>query len=540
MANESQGLNQVNELQETILELEIQLEELQKVNQAIIKESGNKKEQNQALLTSINELYKQLNTTKNEAKAAAAEKESLDKELEKLRKSDAEKAALVEKYTSDNERLANLSEEQIQTLAKQDAEVARLVDKNKQLATKLESLDAQLGNLSNGVSYLEDLKLVYLGFGIDVGEKVDRSEVVDLYKVVTKMQKRDKKAEKKAEEGFVGEYDQTINRIVENLKETRKSPAAKDAVTPEYVKEIVDNEIKAVQASRKTLKKVVLVLAIVAVAVAAVGGSAFGWKQYENNKLNDTNSTLVEKNGELEEDNENLKDDNENLKGENEDLKNENEGLSDENKGLTDENKNLKDENEDLKDKLAKQAIVDLTESASTTVVKSYQEVLVSSAQGGAATEIEKMEYNNANGNFEIVVNGIDGNGEETINYITGNTDSGLGQEVQASTILKNMRNGKATYSSVAANTSEKEVVDVNTTIYHNVTAVTNKTTGQITVTDNAIVWTVNEDGSVTVTSEKASKTTEEKSQIKAVQKLVINQVSSNVKADIQAQAENV
>lgn len=538
MANEAQGLNQVNELQETILALGIQLEELEKANQAIIRESGNKKEQNQALLTSINELSKQLNVAKNEAKAAVAQKETLDKELETLRKADKEKAALVEKYINDNQRLTNLSEEQIQTLAKQDAEVAKLVEKNKQLADKnekladqAEALEKRIGNISNGVNYFEDLKLAYLGFGIDIGQEVDRKEIVKLYKVVYKMQKRDKKAAKKAGENYVGEYDQTINKIVESIKETRTSEDAKNAVTPKYVKEIVENEIKAVQASRKTLKKVVLGLSIAATAIAVIGGGIFAWKQIENYNLNKDLTSETDKNKDLEDKNKDLEDEN---KG----LTDENKGLTEENKGLTDENKKLSDENDELKEQLGKQGVVDLTESANTAI-KSYQGVLISSSQGGAATSIEKMEYNNANGNFEIVVNGIDGNGEENVTFITGNTTTGLGKDIQASTIFKNMRNGEATYSTTSANTSEKEVVDANTTIYHSVTSVTNKSTGQITVTDNAIVWTASDDGVITVTNEKVSMTTEEKSQIKAVQKLVINKVSSNVKADIQAQAEN-
>lgn len=507
MANEAKGFNEVNELIAMVEKAEeerdfalLQLEELEKKEAAIIKESGNKKEQNKALLESIAAVQKEKNKVYNELKAIQAKSQEASEKYDKLvAENKAAQTELEKLRTRDGEMDAYL-EEQNNTILEQERQLDNLGNR----FTKLQDSVDDLVEALEGAG-LNDIALVYDTFGVkdeNNDGKFTGKEIEKFYKAVLKSKKLEKKQQK--DKNFVGETDYqnkltiALDKIIASRRELfqndpDKLEIALRTLDKPYVERLIDQECNKVQGTVKTKKA--LKIAAIIIAVAAVAAlTAFGIAKYGKDRFAKKNKDLTNENTELK-----------------------------------DDNKKKDDEIEDLKEQLNAKNSVDLTEDANKNIDK-YQDILKTKEQGGKIDNIDKMFYNAKSGRFTITATGYNKNKEEIVNYIEGKTEEGI-DDVTSAIIFRNMENGSATYNVYSAKEAKKEVVDDNTTIYHSVSTKTDKESGMTTVTDNAIVY---DDGTYYVYTE--SRTTNDKNNAKDVANKVMNKVSNHI---VETQIEN-
>ena len=508
MANEAKGFNEVNELIAMVEKAEeerdfalLQLEELEKKEAAIIKESGNKKEQNKALLESIAAVQKEKNKVYNELKDIQAKSQEASEKYNKLvAENEAAKAELQKLRERDGEMDAYL-EEQNNTILEQERQLKNIGNKLVKLQNSVGELIEDLVNAAES----KDQAIVYGTFGVrdenNDGEYTG-IEIEKFYKAVLKSRNLENKQKK--DKNFVGETDYqnkltiALNKMIESRKEMLKNyPDELEIVLRKldkpYVEKIINKECDKVKGTVKTKKA--LKIAAIIIAVAAVAAlTAFGIAKYGKDRFAKKNKDLTNENTELK-----------------------------------DDNKKKDDEIEDLKEQLNAKNSVDLTEDANKNIDK-YQDILKTKEQGGKIDNIDKMFYNAQSGRFTITATGYNKNKEEIVNYIEGKTEEGI-DDVTSAMIFRNMENGSATYNVYSAKEAKKEVVDDNTTIYHSVSTKTDKESGMTTVTDNAIVY---DDGTYYVYTE--SRTTNDKNNAKDVANKVMNKVSNHI---IETQIEN-
>lgn len=271
MAYNNEGFNQVNTLIKEIEKLEKKIKALEK-------------------------LY--LNSKDKSAKAGnlVAGKVQIIKEIEKeFEQFKQEVAVSKDKKTIDSYKaqIQSLNEK----LNKIVNEKNKIVEENYQLNERLET--------ESSANYDNDVKLVFAGFGVDIGETLDKGEREKLYKIVTKLRKKDTK-EKAKDEDSVSEYDNKIDKIIETIQDTRKSLKAKENIDVKYVENIINKEMNKSKFSGLTKTTKVLILGGLGVllAIGAIAGTNWYFKHQEADKLGNENTTLIQDNEELKEINE--------------------------------------------------------------------------------------------------------------------------------------------------------------------------------------------------------------------------------------------
>ena len=260
MANEAKGFSEVNKLlekieklQEELLTAEIRKEELEKKNESIIKES--KRQKNIANNSAVNNelANREISKLNKELKAANTNVETLQAQYNDV-------VSELEKVKTDLEKKAATEEQREEYLKELTDEIIEAEEKLKKVGDRLEKLEDGMDEIFEKfeIAKLDDVKNVYLAFGIDIGDDgADGKEAERLIQAVNKSKKLSEKQEKDGT--LVGETDyenkvyDAINKIndsridfyydvFKNDKEKAKlaADAAVRSVDEKYVEEIIN------------------------------------------------------------------------------------------------------------------------------------------------------------------------------------------------------------------------------------------------------------------------------------------------------------
>ena len=483
MANEAKGFSEVNKLleeieklQKKLLAAEIEKEEVEENNKAIIEESKLKKYLANETAISNAKLKKELHELNANIETLTAQYNEKTAELEKV-KADLEKKAVAEEYA---EELTDQIIETEERLKKVGNRLEKLQDGMDEIFEKFE------------IAKLDDVKNVYLAFGINIGnDGADGKEAERLIQAVNKSKKLSEKQEKDGT--LVGETDyknkvyDAINRIndsridfyydvFKNDKEKAKlaADAAVRSVDEKYVQEIIDqerNKVKGTVKSKKTWK----IIAGVAIGAIVFASAAFGVH-------------AVTKTGPF------------------------------------------KDRIIKVPDPIPTPTPVekiDLTEEAQTSF-SAHKNVLKVDQDAGIVTGIKKMIYNPKNGEFSIVAEGVDGDRVGMYFYGDGFTTPG-DDKMTAEKLFNDLENRDAQCEIYSALYEGEQVVNIgdNTKVLNNVVTLVNKETGSIQVKNNAIV--IDGDNYYVV---KEIEKVMNKADVGATKTEVISNVVNRVKAD--------
>ena len=312
------AINQINELQLIIEDQNRQIAELAKKLGTALGQNNDLRglysEQRQRELTLLAQLHDET------VRANKAEKSNKSSELRKARHEQEEranaaegKAAQMEEENLDLQiklqdgiKAKNDLIKQLQQVVKLttgdgkvlDARTSRklLENKNKRIAQETkradvaealvvaqqEEIEYHLNSISNifkklqkaeAQGWVSDIRLIFEGFGIDIGVNLDKGERQDLYMAVKKAKKLDdsskeKDQKRKATEG----YDARIKQIVEKIRETRSTEFGKQAVTEEGVISLIDQTMDKPSLARAFTKSSTPVkLALIATVVVVIG-----------------------------------------------------------------------------------------------------------------------------------------------------------------------------------------------------------------------------------------------------------------------------
>lgn len=312
------AINQINELQLIIEDQNRQIAELAKRLGIALGQNNDLRglysEQRQRELTLLAQLHDET------VRANKAEKSNKSSELRKARHEQEEranaaegKAAQMEEENLDLQiklqdeiKAKNDLIKQLQQVVKLttgdgkvlDARTSRklLENKNKRIAQETkradvaealvvaqqEEIEYHLNSISNifkklqkaeAQGWVSDIRLIFEGFGIDIGVNLDKGERQDLYMAVKKAKKLDdsskeKDQKRKATEG----YDARIKQIVEKIRETRSTEFGKQAVTEEGVISLIDQTMDKPSLARAFTKSSTPVkLALIATVVVVIG-----------------------------------------------------------------------------------------------------------------------------------------------------------------------------------------------------------------------------------------------------------------------------